>query len=42
MKILNQTKKGEIGCVFIEEEWLGPDELNKLEEIKKSGLEIKE
>ena len=42
MKILNQTKSGEIGRILLEEEWLTPDELDKLEEIKKSGLEITE
>lgn len=42
MKILNETEKGEIGITFLEEEWLSPDELEKLEEIRKSGCEIRE
>lgn len=42
MKILNKTEKGEIGKVLLQEEWLSPEELEKLEEIRKSGCEIKE
>lgn len=42
MEILNQTKSGEIGRVLLEQEWLTHYEINKLDEIKKSGLEITE
>lgn len=42
MKILNQTESGEIGQVVIKEEWLTEEELNKLDEIEKSGCEITE
>lgn len=42
MKILNQTQKGEIGRILVDEEWLTTEELYQLDEIRKSGLEIKE
>ncbi len=42
MKILNQTNEGEIGRILIEKEWLTPEEISKLDEIRKSGLEIQE
>jgi len=42
MKILNQTETGKVGRVLLEEKWLTPNELDTLDEIRKSGCEIKE